>query len=133
MPQAKPAVRLASVDGKKTAAGKKRVPALKGTNKIDPNYAKVGRVFELTFLDVYGENNYSHKVRMRTLEKGGLEDQVYDVGQTEAYVGMVSEFLGTAKKPWSPWGFGHVPVERVIFVREVSEIEEIKETEKEKK
>ena len=100
------------------AAGQRRRPRKKAevSSSNDPRLKIANRTFELTRCYVTGETVIERKVRIR-IKKGGLEDEVYLVGGSQCYIGLVSEHLPRDK--WSPYTWGHVPVEGTDWVREI--------------
>lgn len=98
----------------KTTRRPRKKPDVSSNN--DPRVKIANRTFEVTRCYVTGETVIERKVRIR-IKKGGLEDEVYLVGERQCYVGMVSEHLPRDK--WSPYTWGHVPVEGTDWVREV--------------
>jgi len=120
---AKPISFAAAAKQRGKPAPRKRKPKPKTPMQMDPNINTIGRVFELTSFDTYSDSYIPHKFRLRTLVKGGIEEQIWDVGNVEYYVGMVSEYAG-GKKPWTPYGYGLLPTDRWLSIREINEVEE---------
>lgn len=96
----------------------------------DPNAKALNRVFEVCILHATGDNVVEKYFRLR-VPKGNIMDAVYDLGNKEHFVGMVSERLHNGK--WTPFGFGAVPLELDGIIRElVEEPKEVKQDERPK-
>lgn len=95
---------------------KRRTPT---SADVDPRVKLSGRLYEITYYDATAEHVVVTKWRIRA-KRLGLEDNVYSVGDTSYYFGLVEENIGRDK--WSPIGFGWLPVAD-SFVREVIETE----------
>lgn len=84
----------------------------------DPRIKIAGRTFEITRVYVTSDTIIERRIRVRIVGKGGLEDEVFNAGGRNCYVGLVSEQLEGRDK-WSPYTWGHVPVEGTDWVREI--------------
>lgn len=115
----KPSKRF-SGQAKKTRRPRKKVET---TKTRDPRIAVENRTFEIVRCYPLGGGDgvIERRIRIRINGKGGLEDEVYEVGTTECYCGMVSEHLGSSRgrDNWSPYTWGHVPVTGTDWVREI--------------
>lgn len=93
------------------------------TKSKDPRIATADRTFEIVRCYPLGggDSIIERRIRLRIIGKGGLEDEIYEVGGQQAYVGMVSEQLASNKgrDNWSPYTWGHVPVQGVDWAREI--------------
>ncbi len=98
------------------AAAKKPNPNVAAS--FDPNIANSNRTFELVLFTALSETLYERRVRIRVAQ-GGLEDNVYEVGGTQQYCGMISE--QDAKGKWTGYSWGHMPLipEGCGYAREI--------------
>jgi len=113
---------------------RKRKPPITSKSK-DPRIAIADRTFEITRCYPLGggDSIIERRIRIRVVGKGGLEDEIYEVGGRQQYVGLISEHISTAKgrDNWSPYTWGHVPVDGTDWAREiVSEEPTLKATKK---
>ena len=101
---------------------KKRKPP-QTTSLKDPRLAISDRTFEIVRCYPLGggDSIIERRIRLRVVGKGGIEDEIYEVGGRNQYVGMVSEQLAGTKgrDNWSPYTWGHVPLDGTDWVREI--------------
>lgn len=102
---------------------RRKKPVEVTTKSKDPRLATADRTFEIVRCYPLGggDSIIERRIRLRIVGKGGLEDEIYEVGGQQAYVGMVSEQLAGTKgrDNWSPYTWGHVPVQGVDWAREI--------------
>lgn len=79
---------------------------------FDARAAVENRTFELVMITPIAEGVVERRLRIRVV-KGGLEDNVYEVGDQQCYCGLISEPESYGAKGANKWGgysWGHIPV-----------------------
>lgn len=99
-------------------AKRKRKPAPITTDKLDPRRNIADRTFEIVQCHLTAEHVIEKRWRIRIVGKGGIDDHAYDIGDKAMYVGMISEETHKQGK-WTPFTWGHIPVDSVHGVREI--------------
>lgn len=75
----------------------------------DPNINNTNRTFEVVYLHVLSEAVAETRLRIR-VAKEGLEDNLFEVGDAQCYVGLISRPDAKAKSKWSGYSWGHLPM-----------------------